>query len=86
MPSYTPTDKGNRDNWSDLMIASFKGDMEWANKLLINEELDIDRQNSDGYSALMLASRIGHTDMVRLLLGKGAQVNLQERNGESALM
>ena len=66
-----PAVKEKRDKTldrSDLMNAIFTGDVEWANKLL-NGELDIDRQDSDGYSALMLASREGHTDMVRLLLG-----------------
>ena len=79
-----PTIKEKQDR-SDLINASYIGDVEWANKLL-NGDLDIDRQDSDGYSALMPASREGHTDMVRLLPGKGAQVNLQKRNGKSVLL
>ena len=39
-----------------------------------------------GTSPLMKASMKGHTSIVKLLLMNGAQVNLQNNNGESALM
>ena len=34
--------------------------------------------SQDGWTALMLASDSGHTDMVQLLLSSGAQVDLQD--------
>ena len=43
-------------------------------------------QENSGLSALMIASQNGHTEVVKLLLGKGAQVNMQENSGWSALM
>ena len=33
----------------------------------------------DGWTALMLASDSGHTDLVQLLLSSGAQVDLQDK-------
>ena len=33
----------------------------------------------DGWTALMLASDSGHTDVVQLLLSSGAQVDLQDK-------
>ena len=35
----------------------------------------------DGWSALMSASRNGHGEVVKILLEKGAQVDLQNQNG-----
>ena len=40
----------------------------------------------DRWSALMIASHDGHTEVVKLLLDKGAQVNMQGKDGGSALM
>ena len=35
--------------------------------------------SQDGWTALMLASDSGHTDVVQLLLSSGAQVDLQDK-------
>ncbi len=35
---------------------------------------------------LLLASAMGHSDVVKLLLDNGAQVDLQDNNGFSSLM
>ena len=35
--------------------------------------------SQDGWTALMLASDSGHTDVVKLLLSSGAQVDLQDK-------
>ena len=40
-------------------------------------------QHSDGSSALMTASRYGHTEVVKQLCRFGAQVELQNGNGEA---
>ncbi len=42
-------------------------------------------QEDDECSALMLASSDGHTEVVALLLEKGARINMQNNNGDSAL-
>ena len=48
--------------------------------------LRVNLQNSNWGCALLLASRNGHTEAVKLLLDHGAQVNFQDRSGVSALM
>ena len=42
--------------------------------------------DSNGRTALMIASQEGHCEIVRLLLRRGAQVDLQDSKGWSALM
>ena len=46
----------------------------------------MDSYDRDGLTALMCASKEGHYEVVELLLGKGAQVDLQDSRGWSALM
>lgn len=47
---------------------------------------NIDCQNPNGYTSLMLAACNGHVGGVRLLLDYGANVNLQHRGEWTALM
>ena len=42
-------------------------------------------QGEDGWTALMHASYEGHTEVVKLLLGAGADVSLQNEKGKTAL-
>ncbi|MGA2093146.1 MAG: ankyrin repeat domain-containing protein [Sedimentisphaerales bacterium] len=38
-----------------------------------------------GATALLWAARAGHTEVVNLLLEKGAEVNVKDNNGKTAL-
>ena len=40
---------------------------------------DVDFNLQDGESPLMVASHLGHYEIVKLLLDKGAEVNLQNK-------
>jgi uncharacterized protein len=55
-------------------------------KLLINGGANINLQDRDGNSALMIACRGGHADFVNLLIKNEANINLQDHDGNSALM
>ena len=86
---YSPW--GNRA----LVYAAAKGDIETIKKLLenqyinVNTKLDFYRKglpSSFGTTALMLAAMGGHEECVKLLLNKGADVNLQDYYGNTALM
>ncbi len=43
-------------------------------------------QNNDGRSALIIASQNEHSDVVKVLMEKGSQVNMKDNDGWSALM
>ena len=55
-------------------------------KSLINGGANINLQDRDGNSALMIACRGGNMVIVKLLIEKGANINLQDSDGNSALM
>jgi ankyrin repeat protein len=51
-------------------------------KLLLNVGVDLNKQNNDGYTALILASRYNnYREMVELLLKYNADVNKQGNDG-----
>lgn len=61
------------------------GNIEQVNSALkINPNL-IHAENSEGESALMLASLMAHEDLVELLLKRGSQINKNSHNGSTAL-
>lgn len=53
---------------------------------LTSDAVDIDKPNDDGDTGLMLASKNGHRKVVEFLLKKGANPNLQNNSGITALM
>jgi len=55
-------------------------------KLLINNRCNLDMQNNEGNSALMLACKHGDTDTMKLLIDSGCDINLQNNYGQSVLM
>ena len=67
------------------MSASLYGYTEVVD-VLLGSGANINLQDKDEWSALMLASRRGHKEVVNLLLDKGAQIDLQENEeGKSAI-
>jgi serine/threonine-protein phosphatase 6 regulatory ankyrin repeat subunit B len=54
-------------------------------EFLLKRGLDINLQNEQGETALILAAWYGREDLVELLLKKGADPNLKTRKGLSAL-
>ena len=46
----------------------------------------MDIQDKYGWTALMEASRSGHTEVVKLLIKKGADVNITDEDGDTALI
>lgn len=53
-------------------------------KKLINKGLDINTQNAEGYTALMVAIKRGSIDQVKFLLENGASTSIQNNNLENA--
>lgn len=54
-------------------------------KNLIASGVSVDVLANDGWTALTVAAREGHLEIVELLLKSGAQVNLMEDGGNTAL-
>ena len=66
-----------------LMCAAIRGDYEMA-CLLINLGADINKQDKEGNTALILASAFSKDDIVALLIGCGADATIKNNNGNQA--
>jgi len=71
----------------DLIKAAKAGDMDTLLACLENEP-DINVRDKYNYNrtALMLAAKNGHTEVVSLLIDKGADMNAKDNVGRTALM
>ena len=71
-----------------LLISAIKnGDFNTAKAFLeSNPNLDLDQRDNEGNNALITAYKMGHTEMVQLLLANGANINAQDKNGWTILM
>src|SRR5262245_41069080 len=69
----------------DLFDAVEFGDREYAEILLTDPAVDLNAQDTAGVTILMLASYYGHRDLVSLILRRGANPNLRDKQGRSAL-
>ncbi len=72
-----------------LLKAVKNNNIEDVKKALLNGE-DINVQDEDGYTALLLASQSGNTEIVKLLLENpektNIDVNIQNKDGDTALI
>ena len=69
-----------------LLEAVTAGNNEAVEFLLQLETVNIDHTNEEGKTALMLACERGHEDIVHSLLSAGANVNIRDNKGRTALM
>ena len=69
-----------------LLEAVTAGHNEAVEFLLQLKTVNIDHTNEEGETALMLACERGHEDIVHSLVSAGANVNLQDNNGWTALI
>ena len=73
--------------WSTALIAAASSGFDNVVRYLLQADAEPDQcRESDGKSALMLATEAGHCAVARCLVQKKADVHLTNRNGESALM
>ena len=68
------------------MLASEGGHYHVVKLLLLNKDLNINIQKSNGMTALMFACANGHHQVVELLLSKNPDIEIQNNNGWNALM
>ena len=77
--------QGPTVNPTDLRDAVVAGDSAKF-KALLDKCQDVDAKTTNGTTALMMASELGHHEMVRALLDHGAQVDARMVDGWSALL
>ncbi|XP_070548274.1 LOW QUALITY PROTEIN: ankyrin repeat and SAM domain-containing protein 3-like [Ptychodera flava] len=70
----------------DLYTASSIGQYDCVHAIIVSGELDLNKKNSGGWTALMYASYIGHDNIVNLLLDAGVDVNIKSSKGRTSLM
>ena len=77
----------NDEGWSPLMKSASRGHCEIASVLMANKANVEQRDEKDGYTALIIAVEKNQLKMVELLLEKGgANVNVTDDEGASPLM
>lgn len=83
-------------NGADINVRDFKNksivdyalqskNPKFLQEMIITNKIDINAQNSDGVSQLISATTSGSFNMVEFLLENNADVNLQDKNGDTAL-
>ena len=70
----------------DLIPAVKRGDIVRVHELLDSGEDPNTREHYTYRTALMIASEYGHTEIVELLLDRGADINGQDNSGDTALI
>jgi ankyrin repeat protein len=68
-----------------LINSIWIGDIASVRKLL-DEGVDVNWKNGNGWTALMYASIQGHVEGFKLLLDRGAQIDIKNNDGSSALI
>lgn len=69
-----------------LLLAAVAGRVDLVQDILDNNiNLDINTQDENGDTALILAARNGHLSVVEVLIGRGANKNRQNKNKQTAL-
>ncbi|RMZ72366.1 ankyrin repeat [Pyrenophora seminiperda CCB06] len=71
-------------DFSPLHVVAYWG-LDFVLKMYPVDGVDVNSQDSDGKSALQLAARRGHLDVVRALVEDSAELDIRNSKGETAL-
>jgi|694.fasta_scaffold00964_33 ankyrin repeat protein len=61
-----------------------KNDIAKVSQMLDKKEVNINHIDQDKNTALHIATEFGHSDMVKLLIQRGAKLQIKNGNGETA--
>nr|CAB3258919.1 kinase D-interacting substrate of 220 kDa-like [Phallusia mammillata] len=74
-------------NGSNCLLSALKGKhLDCVETLLDNMKLNVNQTDRDGHTALSFAAKLGEEDVIRLLLDRGAFLNLADHHGDTALI
>ena len=79
-----PNEAAGQNNWSPLLHAIHTGQLRSVEALL-DSGADVNRLSGDGITPLMMAAGYGYTDIVQLLLKRGANPRIADRDGFHAI-
>ena len=79
-----PNEIRGQNNWTPLLHAIHTGQIGSVNALL-DGGADINRLSGDGITPLMMAAGYGYTDIVQLLLKRGANPRVADHSGFRAV-
>lgn len=69
-----------------LLSAAWMGNTEELKILLEKKDIDINFKDEEDITPLMFAIKKGHTEIAKILIEKGANLDIQNTDGETALM
>ncbi|GMH06830.1 hypothetical protein Nepgr_008670 [Nepenthes gracilis] len=75
----------NLSTFSPLMFAAEAGDLVALKMLVARTDIDLDHQDDNGFTAVMVAASEGHVEAFRVLVYAGADVKLCTKSGESVI-
>lgn len=83
--SGTVPASSNMSVFSPLAFVAQSGDVLSLKALIGHADVELDKQDERGFSAVMVAAMEGHVDAFRLLVYAGADVKLCNKSGETAI-
>ena len=67
-----------------LLIACKRPDSKMVEMLIQSNEINVNKQDKDGNTALHIACRLCEADIVELLMKKGIDINIKNKKGQTA--
>ncbi|KAI3713276.1 hypothetical protein L1987_71850 [Smallanthus sonchifolius] len=83
--SGTVPTSSNKTVFSPLMFAARSGDVQALKVLISQDDIDLDDQDEDGFSAVMVTAMRGYIEAFRMLVYAGCDVKLTNKAGETAI-
>lgn len=74
-----------KENYNTLLMYAARTGSISMMSLIIQSGTDVNKTNSDGWSALTFAARHGHVHAVKFLVENGADINLRSTEGKTLL-
>ena len=75
----------HRHRNTDLWLSCLAQDRKWLQRLLVDDEIDIDTRDDAGKTALHWAAEDGLLDAVLMLTEHGANINTKDKSGDTPL-